>query len=522
MLICLTVGVSGVFTSCKNDVQNIDYVHESKHVADFTQIIAAINSQTETLAYKIDLINASLASLNVTLDDKLAIIEAAITNGIGSYKEYATQLIAAIDQLNATQGEKLNAIYEILASNNATLAQKLADIEAAVKAGFGSYEELAQQLIDSINALNQSQQEKLQLIFDILNSGLASVQQKVADVEAAVKAGFLDNKTAIEALQNALVIELQNNKEDLSVRLGNLKDAITAIKGSLDYNFTFTAQTLKALTNELVKSLKDNQASTNKHIDEITVAIALLTGNVTVEYGKLIDLLKELVAAVEAGADYSEIIAAIKGLFPGPDPEPVPEGYVDLGLSVYWAECNLGAEESGNYGNYYGWGMVKPYEGVDFAAISWPLYFYKLGGKGDEEKDCGTGKDPLKDYLKGGGISGTPWDAAYMGSEGTSRIPTQDEFTELINNTDSEWVVNEQGIKGLKLSKGDKSIFFPAAGLNRFSEVSRCGYYMTATNASNSKNYYFGFKKDGDRINRAIYEGSRYKAISIRPVMDKK
>ena len=33
---------------------------------------------------------------------------------------------------------------------------------------------------------------------------------------------------------------------------------------------------------------------------------------------------------------------------------------VDLGLSVYWASCNLGAESPEEFGNYYAWGETSP------------------------------------------------------------------------------------------------------------------------------------------------------------------
>lgn len=38
----------------------------------------------------------------------------------------------------------------------------------------------------------------------------------------------------------------------------------------------------------------------------------------------------------------------------------IPEGAVDLGLSVYWAECNLGAGRPEEIGNLYAWGETLP------------------------------------------------------------------------------------------------------------------------------------------------------------------
>lgn len=34
--------------------------------------------------------------------------------------------------------------------------------------------------------------------------------------------------------------------------------------------------------------------------------------------------------------------------------------YVDLGLSVKWATCNVGAQTPEEYGEYYAWGETRP------------------------------------------------------------------------------------------------------------------------------------------------------------------
>lgn len=36
--------------------------------------------------------------------------------------------------------------------------------------------------------------------------------------------------------------------------------------------------------------------------------------------------------------------------------------YVDLGLSVKWATCNLGANAPEEFGDYYAWGETRPKE----------------------------------------------------------------------------------------------------------------------------------------------------------------
>lgn len=49
-------------------------------------------------------------------------------------------------------------------------------------------------------------------------------------------------------------------------------------------------------------------------------------------------------------------------------PEPAME-YVDLGLSVKWATCNLGATKDDEIGNYYAWGETEPK--VEYSENTW-------------------------------------------------------------------------------------------------------------------------------------------------------
>lgn len=61
------------------------------------------------------------------------------------------------------------------------------------------------------------------------------------------------------------------------------------------------------------------------------------------------------------------------------DGQPICDGasqFVDLGLSVKWATCNLGAESPEDYGNYYAWGEVVPQQSE---AYMWESYKFSVG-----------------------------------------------------------------------------------------------------------------------------------------------
>ena len=41
--------------------------------------------------------------------------------------------------------------------------------------------------------------------------------------------------------------------------------------------------------------------------------------------------------------------------------------YVDLGLSVKWATCNVGATKPEEYGDYFAWGETQPKSNYDWS-----------------------------------------------------------------------------------------------------------------------------------------------------------
>ena len=45
--------------------------------------------------------------------------------------------------------------------------------------------------------------------------------------------------------------------------------------------------------------------------------------------------------------------------------------YVDLGLSVLWATCNIGADAPEQYGDYFAWGETQPKEKYNWSTYQW-------------------------------------------------------------------------------------------------------------------------------------------------------
>ena len=125
---------------------------------------------------------------------------------------------------------------------------------------------------------------------------------------------------------------------------------------------------------------------------------------------------------------------------------------VDLGLSVKWATCNIGASSPEDYGDYYAWGETEikgDYKNKTYFDPKQEKYHKKLKTVLDSEDDVA--------HVKWGGS----W-----------RMPTVDEFKELEEKCTWTWTT-QSGKKGyLVTSKTNgNSIFLPAARFSSSSSV---------------------------------------------------
>lgn len=171
---------------------------------------------------------------------------------------------------------------------------------------------------------------------------------------------------------------------------------------------------------------------------------------------------------------------------------------VDLGLSVYWASCNLGAEKPEEYGDYYAWGETKPKS--SYTEDNYSYY------------DVNT-----RQYIDiGSDISGTQYDAATVNLGSDWRMPTSGEIHELLNNCTWEWA-QINGINGYKVTgTNGNTIFLPAAGkyFSYNSGLNKDLYYLTSTSGSGA--YCSSLVKNVS--NAVIISSNKWPGCSIRPV----
>ena len=156
---------------------------------------------------------------------------------------------------------------------------------------------------------------------------------------------------------------------------------------------------------------------------------------------------------------------------------------VDLGLSVKWATCNVGATKPSEYGTYFPWGDIDK-EG--YANYNWDRYEYCNGTKSTLTKYCISKSHGTIDNKT---VLDLEDDAAFMYWGGKWRMPTYEEFSELCTACTWKWTTKD-GIYGYSVT-GDNgnSIFLPAAGyidnLTR-TKVNTYGYYWSSSLSTGS------------------------------------
>lgn len=131
--------------------------------------------------------------------------------------------------------------------------------------------------------------------------------------------------------------------------------------------------------------------------------------------------------------------------------------YVDLGLSVMWATMNVGAESPEDAGDYFAWGETISKTNYDWSTYKW----------------CNGDLESLTKYnlrISMGSIDKKTEleesdDAANMNWGGIWRMPTDAEWTELLEQCNWAWTTinSVNGYKVMSKRNGN-SIFLPAAG----------------------------------------------------------
>lgn len=129
---------------------------------------------------------------------------------------------------------------------------------------------------------------------------------------------------------------------------------------------------------------------------------------------------------------------------------------VDMGLSVKWANCNIGAKKAEDYGDHFAWGETEKKADYSWGTYKWGTGMYSL---------TKYNTDISRGPVDGKTVLDKEDDAAAVILGGSWRMPTAEEWAELIAECYWEWTT-QGGNNGYKVTsrKNGAKIFLPAAG----------------------------------------------------------
>lgn len=170
---------------------------------------------------------------------------------------------------------------------------------------------------------------------------------------------------------------------------------------------------------------------------------------------------------------------------------------IDLGLSVKWADRNMGASTAFDYGGLYGWGDSSGNQKIE------NLNYYP------------TSTPPQE-------ICGTKYDIAHVQWGKGWRLPTAQEIDELESKCKFIFMTSEDGKSGfLVIGPNGNSMFLPLSGIRKGNIIinrNKIGYYWSGKLGSDIRAAEAFYLYHNCEIENLFF---RYYGFSIRPVLDK-
>ena len=149
--------------------------------------------------------------------------------------------------------------------------------------------------------------------------------------------------------------------------------------------------------------------------------------------------------------------------------------YIDLGLpsGTLWAVCNVGATSPEDYGDYFAWGETETKE-----TYVWSTYKYCNGSNdwNNLTKYCNKSSYGDNGFTDDLNVLLPEDNAATVRWGGDWRIPTKEEWDELLNNTTNICTIQNGVFGRLFFATNGASLFLPAAGY-RSDDLEYAGEY---------------------------------------------
>lgn len=272
-----------------------------------------------------------------------------------------------------------------------------------------------------------------------------------------------------------------------------------------NYNITFNLANESDSVMERVAAIADVTLEMGKSYN-ITVVIE--DKDVVTEQHKI----NFFVAEVKEWGENINLNATMNENLENPElPEIIKHEYVDLGLSVKWATCNVGATKPEESGDLFAWGETEPKENYD-----WNTYELCTSFNGEWVEFLKYNTEDEKVVLE------PEDDAATVNWGGSWRIPTDEEWLELIEKCTWVWTI-KNGVEGYVVTSRiegykDKSIFLPAVycGPKYAGAVDAVYYWSSVYNPFGMSDESFVIAFTDEFV--VDYLAYRYFGLSIRPV----
>ena len=550
LAVTMLLAAPAFLTSCQEDAPEINYTMNVSVINDFTKVVEAIDRGSlkneeaiAKLAAAIDRMNSDqqaklqairdvLNSVNTTLETKLIAIEAALKAQTLSMEGKLDLIRGVLADQKATLETRLAAIDAAMRAQTLSLEGKLDLLTAAVDNQTLKLEDLADRLATAIDNLSDDMEGKLDLIRGLLADQNTTLETRLAAIEAAMKAQTLSLEGKLDLLEAAVkaLPDYSSQLAAISTAIANLPDygdklsAIeAAVKALPDYGskFDLIVASLDAIKGQ-AEALGTGQTGIATQIAGVTDAINDLVDEVN----------SGNTSAAAALAQIIQKLEDLKGSIGGGGTTPSTMEYVDLGLpsGLKWAKCNLGASKPSERGDHYAWGETVPKK-----KYTWATYKWMQAGKSDWKF--------ITKYTFADGNTNAIWydsSGAFIGDNLTTlrpaddsatqqlgspwRMPTADEFQELLYNCTLTWTT-QGGVKGYHVDgPNGNAIFLPAAGYRSGSELyvaGSVGYYWSSSLYTDlsffaSSNYACGlYFESGGHVG---YCSFRNLGFSVRPV----
>lgn len=184
--------------------------------------------------------------------------------------------------------------------------------------------------------------------------------------------------------------------------------------------------------------------------------------------------------------------------------------YVDLGLSVKWATCNIGASSPEEYGDYFAWGETAPKDVYVWSTYKWCNGSQNTLTKYCTNKEYGAVDNKITLELED--------DAAHVNWGGEWRMPTKEELEEL--HKKCTWTPTKiNGVSGREIigPNGNK-LFLPNSGYCSEGKYPGGGTGHCWSNTSSlHRAYCLTYSWDGNKFVAADLRSFGFTIRAVRP-----